>query len=766
MGEARNPGPPRGAWCGADGARYKEPHVPGFWQARAPGHLAPPRHEASDSHALNVVTVNATSWQPLQRFLSKTEADIVLAQEHHLPPDKIASCSAWALRQGWHSIFLPAEATPAGGWSAGVAIFARPHMAISLPRDGGEEVVPHRVVAACVEPPGHRPCLVVSAYLEDGKGLAEANLAHLAAIGGRVEAQGPHHPFIVGGDFQMEPSRIAVTGVAHQMGATLVATAHPRGTCRSTRTCSELDYFLVHSALALGIDEVATVEHAGTTPHVPVSLRFHPRITSARALFLRLPPPLPTERVLGPVLPPPPWEDLRRMATELAARARDPRNVDASFDADYERLFSLWADRAEEEIFNATGYQGNARRGRRGKRPRLVWRSIVPERPPKPIAPNVTWWRVMANVANDLTRLTLRQLPAGDDEGPRVAADAYAGTGGQEPGAQAADCVRLLEHFKLEDAEDTEQKDALDLLRAAAILVAAALDVGGESDWPAAGRRAEADEQHEDDPGRVAAQRVAAARIAAYDGLAKAAAVHAADADAQWKSWVLRNLDAGAKNAHKFLKLPETWRPTTVMTTDGVLTADPLRLLDGHRAKHAKLWGACEEIEGDVDGGGAGPPHRAADHERPWRSGPPEALARPATEELREASRSFPHETLTAYDGISMRHFDLLSNGALEVLCDIFEVLELTADLPPQLRLTTMPLIAKARGGHRAIAAFPSLYRLWVRVRRDVVRRWEEENDHAFIAAGTGRGPQDAVWRQAARCEAAVGEGSSAATLL
>ncbi len=200
IGEAKNPGPPYANWCDADGTSYRDPEVTGFWGARAPGHRA---HDAEEDdaarHSLCVVSANATSWEPLKKFLCSTAADVILAQEHHLPPHRVAEASDWARRRRWHSIILPAAATEAGGWSAGVAIFARPHAALSAPRIGSEVVVPSRIVAACIEPPGHRPCLVISAYLQDGKGLAAVNLGHLAAIGTRVRMHGDDHPFIIGG---------------------------------------------------------------------------------------------------------------------------------------------------------------------------------------------------------------------------------------------------------------------------------------------------------------------------------------------------------------------------------------------------------------------------------------------------------------------------------------------------------------------------------------------------------------------------------------
>ncbi len=59
-----------------------------------------------------------------------------------------------------------------------------------------------------------------------------------------------------------------------------------------------------------------------------------------------------------------------------------------------------------------------------------------------------------------------------------------------------------------------------------------------------------------------------------------------------------------------------------------------------------------------------------------------------------------------------------------------------------------------------------SLYRLWNRARRPLTSKWEDDNDRPYIAAGKGRGPQDAVWRQAASSEAAVAKGQHAATVL
>eukprot|EP00972_Heterocapsa_arctica_P025376 3737330-Heterocapsa_arctica.AAC.1 len=50
-----------------------------------------------------------------------------------------------------------------------------------------------------------------------------------------------------------------------------------------------------------------------------------------------------------------------------------------------------------------------------------------------------------------------------------------------------------------------------------------------------------------------------------------------------WKTWVNQAADQGARNAHKFSKLPQEWKPTTTPSQDGQVTADPLGLLEAQR---------------------------------------------------------------------------------------------------------------------------------------------------------------------------------------
>ncbi len=205
-GEALHPGPGAdrrgGGWEQHGCARFRCPQQPGFHHALMdePEDCQAVEGEREMSlFTLGVETCNATSWGSAKRYLRHSKAGAILLQEHHLPPQRTAEASAWALKHGWHSLFLPAEEGTGAGWRAGVAILARPHMGLTIPHVGPVEVVPSRVIAASIEPPGYRRCTLICAYLEDGKGVSPANLQHLGAIGSCVQAQGENVPCIAGG---------------------------------------------------------------------------------------------------------------------------------------------------------------------------------------------------------------------------------------------------------------------------------------------------------------------------------------------------------------------------------------------------------------------------------------------------------------------------------------------------------------------------------------------------------------------------------------
>jgi hypothetical protein len=62
-----------------------------------------------------------------------------------------------------------------------------------------------------------------------------------------------------------------------------------------------------------------------------------------------------------------------------------------------------------------------------------------------------------------------------------------------------------------------------------------------------------------------------------------------ADAE-KWRRWIADNIESGAKNAHKFLSLPEEWQPTVLPDADGIHSSSPPKLLEAYRRKYDGLW--------------------------------------------------------------------------------------------------------------------------------------------------------------------------------
>ncbi len=397
VGEAQNPGPPNGANRVSWGAlSAQDPGTSGFRHALAPGfdnghdgrgeggHGDLEEHQEEGLYTLKVITVNCTSWGSLVPFVKATDADVLLVQEHKLMGrDNVDEAVAWLRRHKWNALLTEAEAGPNGGASAGVAVLARDHLGLSLPPVGSEEVVPARVAAAKVEAPGTRPFVAVAAYLHDGEGMSRRNLELLRSIGNFISAQGESVPFMIGGDFQTTPREIANTGFAQEMKAVLVASGAPAGTCRNGRTARELDYFYVSAGMACGINTIEAIEGTGLRTHLPVAVTFKPCLAAIRALVVRKPPALSTERIVGPLRAAADWDTLEHDARQLMQHATDEAHDVDDLQARLGALYTRWADEAEAELVEAV-QDGHLipKRHLRGRALVLVWRSILPERPP------------------------------------------------------------------------------------------------------------------------------------------------------------------------------------------------------------------------------------------------------------------------------------------------------------------------------------------------------------------------------------------------
>ncbi len=132
----------------------------------------------------------------------------------------------------------------------------------------------------------------------------------------------------------------------------------------------------------------------------------------------------------------------------------------------------------------------------------------------------------------------------------------------------------------------------------------------------------------------------------------KTSTAHNKDLPDGWKRWLLDNVAAGARNAYAHTRMPVDWQATTVLTTDGILTADPMRLLVHYKDKYEGMWNCGSRNPADAE--------RPRPANMPWHGaarGVCEALPLiPPHHGLRAASLTFSHQTSSTFDGFAMRH--------------------------------------------------------------------------------------------------------------
>ncbi len=414
LGEAANPGPgdaqrefqpwqrlrstDRG---GTPTIQYPRPGRQGFRDFTAPGFSQGGRHPSDGEFQLVVESANTTGWAALKRRPVDTDAHALLAQETWVTQSMMPAASAWARRRGWKSLWSPAAAGLGGGPSAGVAIPVRDYLGMRFPDVGGHEWHPARAVAAVMEAPGFRPLLLSSIYLISGGGTDRGNLAILADVGAKYEAQGEGWLAIMGGDFNVTPNAITDVGFDRQIDASVMYPLTERGTFRTSSSSSLIDFFLVSDRLAAAVDDVRTVEAARLKAHVPVRLSFRSKVTAVKALHLRKPPALALDRVYGPLPEPPSWEAAKEDAEAALAAARGRRDDAAGL---LETAHKPWANTVERELEQDWGCSVK-KRGIRGDNPNLVWRSIVPEKGPCRQHPREAATNWLRNVTMELQRI-------------------------------------------------------------------------------------------------------------------------------------------------------------------------------------------------------------------------------------------------------------------------------------------------------------------------------------------------------------------------
>ncbi len=746
VGEASTPGP-LSATVAVDGMlrkvystaksalHYPTPGTSALSRIVAPGFpTVNSVNEGDGEFAMSIETVNATGWRALQRRLLGTKAHAVLAQETWLSQDAIPAASSWARRHGWQSIWTAATPGPKGGASGGAAIFVREGLGLRYPPSGSYEWWPGRAVAAVADVPGHRPLLLVSVYLMTGIGPAVGNLEVLAGIGQKIEAMEDKYEFVLGGDMNMEPPELAETGFEQEVGAVSMCPATLRGTYRTSSGSSMLDYFVVSQRIAAAVDRVATIEGTGVKGHTPVLLTFKPRTTALRALHIRPPPRLGTERVYGPILAAPDWSEARAAAEAAlqAARSGSGATQDLLDDA-----YGHWADIAEREVAEYTG-ESPKKWGERGKMPRVVWRSVVPETSPVKRTSHAAVAAWLATTVTEVCRIAAEVAVPEDvdedvdeigndpddlrdgDEGAAQADDDIRKARARRPPTAPARCAAVLGEISESLARDCPGDDEGDMsdrlmnIRGRIAECAQELRItirdGGVGD-----------DDRRSGIGSVKAE-LERLRGELTEIEATSTAAASAEGRRKWKEWLADGIDAGAAHAHAYTRTPRAWAPTAATRPDGEPSSAVEDLMHEQREKHRRMWQPASR-----------PFHyKWDDHDE---------LPMITEDRIRAAAATFATRTSTTYDGFHPRVIGCLSSEALEVLSLIYAAVEASAIWPRQVSVVIAVLLPKPKGGFRSIGLAAAAYRLWAKIRREEADAWEKQHQRAYLAACKGGAP-------------------------
>jgi len=225
------------------------------------------------------------------------------------------------------------------------------------------------------------------------------------------------------------------------------------------------------------------------------------------------------------------------------------------------------------------------------------------------------------------------------------------------------------------------------------------------------------------------------------EALARKCDAQAAAARAkQWREYAVAMAAQGARAAHAFIKV----KTTSIYSQFGDV-----------------LVGAQERAELLADEWGAGDRWAAVGQPVPdphdWSG--IQFLPKPTPAQMRAVCKTFRKWTGLGIDHFHMRAYECLSDDELQLFIDFMYHVECVGVLPEQLDWLIMVFIPKATGGVRPIGLLPGPLRVWMRVRKYVVRIHAEKHRRAYHAGLAGHTCTQASWSQAVQDELAAARG-------
>ena len=652
-------------------------------------------------------TCNANSWAAARTWLRKTVSDVCLLQETKINKEPAFRAMAGnAKKDGWTVNANRAHTTAANLASGGTAVTAKRGLGI---KQHAEDLVPalfqHRLAFSHVSAVMKGGVHCGSLWLKHSEGMSEDNMAILQAATAAVSKL--KGPWIIGGDFNMEPATLEKSGWLEMIGGVVVAPTDP--TCCS----SVYDYFVVSKDLhdANLIVGVVRMTDGGFNPHHPVRLIL--RGDGRRKLIRELAKPTKIPGILpkGPLNKPAEWPKEKM----------EDMDVDGKLSTWYTRiratLRSLSTDGKPNKLATAQTRWAPALKKPAEQEAGATWKSET--------------WRILARRFTEVANLLHRNSM---DTTAIITMHTRKARARVNSAKKAQDEKHLMQAW-LDAAEYATAEQLVLLVKVAdrwAEVAEREAKVKDAKDW-----KAWACNEQKCKSGRRLPSRAAFQWARSPSGWAKAImggqqCEDAVPDDLQHLEYSLEdNLVAdGAEQGSSRIWTREELAPLGAQAE-----------VDKTADEWAALWAEGADYLASVF------PDDAS------------RLAPLTAASLRKAALTFPTSTGTGADNLAPRALSRLDDEDLQMLADILNAMELNGQWARSLMMVIIVLIPKSDGGRRPIGLMPTVIRLWMRARSIEARKWEAANKRDSVYGGCGMGAQRAAWQATYQAEKAKLDG-------
>ncbi|CAK0792319.1 unnamed protein product, partial [Prorocentrum cordatum] len=228
--------------------------------------------------------------------------------------------------------------------------------------------------------------IYASVYLWTAEGMTYRNTEIINKVTWQLETLAG--PWIIGGDFQVEPEKMAEVESVKAARARAIASGAECGTCKHAHGVCEIDYFIVSDQDVGQVMQARAQEEWPSAPHKPVGLTRRLKVRERLVRVLEKPKALP-ELAIGCTPAPPRYMEIESFSTQKEANS----------------TWATYMRTLEQEAFAARGMDWAEDHPSAGRAEEPTWRikplSVGGESLP-PSAPEAIRWRWLARTLLNL----------------------------------------------------------------------------------------------------------------------------------------------------------------------------------------------------------------------------------------------------------------------------------------------------------------------------------------------------------------------------